>query len=56
MMLKPIDSADVWFVLTAGGALGALILWGFLEDPWWLVIAIVLLVIPGPGHDGRGNA
>lgn len=55
-MLKPVDSASVWFALTTGGAIGALALWALLDDPWWLAIAVILLIIPGPGHDGRGNA
>jgi hypothetical protein len=54
-VIRPIDSASVWFALTTGGALGALILWAALNDPWWLAIAVVLLVIPGPGHDGEAS-
>jgi hypothetical protein len=41
-----------WFLITVYGALGALILWGALEDPWWLGVAVWLLLLsrwPGEG-------
>lgn len=45
-----------WFLITVYGAVGALILWGATGDPWWLGIALWLLLISGPANDGRGEA